>query len=138
MLAFSAVYALCWVPLALPGLRVPVPLLAPFFLLMGFASAGLVLLWSCVREVNDPARVGIAVGFCNLPIFLGIALLQWLTGAILDAKWDGLQVAGARVYPPAAWEAAFGVCLGLALAAVVTAALVTETRCRNVWRRNEL
>ena len=138
MVACSAIYALCWVPLALPGLRVPVPLLAPFFLLMGFASAGLVLLWSCVREVNDPARVGIAVGFCNLPIFLGIALLQWLTGAILDAKWDGLQVAGARVYPPAAWEAAFGVCLGLALAAVVTAGLVTETRCRNVWRRNEL
>ena len=138
MVVFTALYALGWVPLAVPRLAPPVALLAPFFFLLGLASSGLVLMWSCVREVNDPARVGIAVGFCNAPVFLGIALLQWVTGAILDARWGGLEVAGARVYPPAAWEAAFGVCLGLAAAAVVTACLVTETRCRNVWRRNEL
>jgi len=135
MIACATIYALCWVPLALPGARVPVALLAPFFLVMGFTSAGLVLVWSCVREVNDPARVGVAVGFCNLPIFLAIALLQWITGAILDANWGGVEVAGARVYPTTAWGAAFTICLGFAAAAIVTALLVTETRCRNVWLR---
>ncbi len=137
MVAFAALYALCWVPLALGDLRLPVPLLALFFLVMGLASSGLILLWSCVREVNDPQRVGIAVGFCNVPIFLGFALLQWLTGAILDAKWTGLAVGGARLYPPAAYQAAFVVCLGLAAGAVVAALLVTETRCRNVWHPAE-
>jgi len=135
MVAFSAIYALCWVPLALGDSgRVPAALLMPFFLLMGLASSGLILLWSCVREVNDPRRVGIAVGFCNVPIFLGFALLQWFTGAILDAKWTGLMAGGARLYPPAAYQAAFIVCLILAAGAVAAALLVTETRCRNVWR----
>ena len=138
MVVFTALYALGWVPLAVPRLAPPVALLAPFFFLLGLASSGLVLVWSCVREVNDPARVGIAVGFCNAPVFLGIALLQWLTGAILDARWTGLMAGGARLYPPAAFHASFAVCLGLAAGAVVAALLVTETRCRNVWSRNAL
>lgn len=92
------------------------------------------LSWSCVREVNDPARVGIAIGFCNLPIFLTFALLQWVTGVILDARWEGAIEGGVRVYPPAAWEAAFTVCLVVAVGTLVMTTLVTETRCRNVWQ----
>ena len=135
MAVFAAIYVTCWIPLVLPAdARLPVPWLIPFFLVMGLASSGLVLVWSCVREVNDPARVGIAIGFCNVPIFLAFGLLQWLTGVILDAKWTGLMSGGARHYPPAAYQAAFVVCLALAACALVAALLVTETRCRNVWR----
>ena len=134
MVAFAALYAVCWIALVLPDrARLPVPWLVPFFLVMGLAASGLVLVWSCVREVNDPARVGIAIGFCNVPIFLGVALLQWLTGVILDARWTGLTSGGARHYPPAAYAAAFTVCLVLAAGALVAALRVTETRCRNVW-----
>lgn len=135
MLVCAALYATAWLPLVAPAdFRLPVALLAAFFFMMGLAAAGLVLVWSCVCEVNDPERVGIAVGFCNVPIFLGIALFQWLTGMILDAWWTGLTVAGARLYPAAAYRAVFAVCLALAVGAVIAAALVTETRCRNVWR----
>ncbi len=64
--AFTAIYAACWALLALPGeMRLPLSALAPVLLLMGFASSGLVLVFVCVREVNDPGRVGIAIGFCN-------------------------------------------------------------------------
>ncbi|MGH7389146.1 MAG: MFS transporter [Candidatus Rokuibacteriota bacterium] len=132
--ASAALYAACWLPLAVPALHPPVALLGPFFFLMGFFSSGLVLVWSCVREVNDPVLVGVAVGFCNAPIFLLFALTQWLTGVILDARWEGAIAAGVRLYPPAAWQAAFGVCLAVAVAGVVAAVLVTETRCRSVWR----
>lgn len=135
MAACAAVYAGCWLVLVLPGdLRLPVTLLGPFFLFMGFVSCGLILVWSCVREVNNPERVGIVIGCCNAPIFLAFALLQWLTGVILDAKWSGLQAVGARVYPPAAYQAAFVVCLALAGGALAMTLLVTETRCRNIWR----
>src|SRR5213596_2762474 len=135
MAVFAAIYVTCWIPLVLPAdARLPVPWLIPFFLVMGLASSGLVLVWSCVREVNDPARVGIALGFCNVPIFLGVALLQWLTGVILDAKWTGLATGGARHYPPQAYQAAFAVCLVIAAGGLGAALLVTETRCRNVWR----
>jgi hypothetical protein len=129
----ALLYAACWLPLVLPAWRPPVALLAPFFFLMGLASCGLVLVWSCVREVNDPSRVGIVVGFCNMPIFLLIALLQGLTGVILDAGWSGGVAEGMRLYPVPAWTAAFGACLAIAGAAVLAAALITETRCRNVW-----
>jgi hypothetical protein len=86
-----------------------------------------------VREVNDPARVGLAVGFCNLPIFLGFGLLQSISGVILDARWRGLAVDGVRVYPPDAYHALFAACFAVAVAALVAATCVTETRCRNVW-----
>jgi sugar phosphate permease len=134
-IAFTAVYTACWALLALPGeMRLPLGALAPVLLLMGFASSGLVLVFVCVREVNDPARVGITLGFCNLPVFLVFALVQWLTGLILDARWTGLIAGGVRIYPAAAWEAAFAFCLAAALAALVLTFFVAETRCRNVWR----
>ena len=131
--AFAALHALCWVPLGVPALRPAPELLAPLCFLMGFASSGLILVWSCVREVNDPGRVGLVMGFCNMPIFLAFAIIQWVLGVMLDARWGGLARDGVRLYPPAAYDAAFALCLAVAAAAIVAAALVTETRCRNVW-----
>ena len=134
-IAFTAVYAACWALLALPGeMRLPLGALAPVLLLMGFASSGLVLVFVCVREVNDPARVGITIGFCNLPVFLVFALVQWLMGLILDARWEGLITGGTRIYPASAWETAFAFCLAVALVALVLTFFVAETRCRNIWQ----
>jgi len=134
-LASTAIHAACWLPLALPGLRPPPELLGPLFFLAGLSASGFVLVWACAREVNDPDRVGIVMGFVNLPIFLGFALTQWVMGVILDTRWQGLVAQGVRVYPPTAYEAAFTLCLGVAIAAFVAATRVTETRCRNVWSR---
>jgi sugar phosphate permease len=133
-IVLAALYTACWLPLALPGLRPAPAMLAPLFFVMGLASSGLILVWACVREVNDPGRVGIAMGFCNMPIFLAFALVQWLLGVVLDAHWQGSTVSGVRLYAPAAYEAAFAICLAIAGAGLASAALVTETRCRNVWR----
>ena len=83
--------------------------------------------------MNDPARVRIAMGFCNMPIFFTFAVVQWLLGVVLDAQWDGLAVAGARLYPARAYEVAFTLCLAVASAGVISATFVTETRCRNIW-----
>jgi sugar phosphate permease len=131
----TAAYLGCWLALVAPGARVPATLLAPLFLGMGLTASSLILVWSCVREVNDPAHVGIVIGFCNAPIFLAFGVVQWLTGAMLDAQWTGLQAGGARVYSEAAYRGAFVVCLALAGGALVMSLLVTETRCRNIWGR---
>ncbi len=132
----TGLYAACWLALvSTRDARWPVALLAPLFLVMGLTASGLILVWACVREVNDPARVGIVIGFCNTPIFLAFAIVQWLTGAILDTTWTGLTAEGVRIYPEAGYRTAFGVCLGLATVALVSTFFVTETRCRNIWRR---
>ena len=129
----TLIYAACWLPLAFPALRPSPAMLTPLFLLMGLSASGLVLVWACAREVNDPGRVGIVVGFCNMPIFLGIALVQWLTGVLLDTRWQGLATDGVRLYDAPAYTAAFTLCLAVAIGALVSAALVTETRCRSIW-----
>jgi len=132
----TALYVVCWIALVAPlGLRPSIAMLGPLFFVMGLAASSLILVWSCVREVNDPAHVGIVIGFCNAPIFLAFGLLQWLLGAILDASWVGLETAGVRIYPEGGYRASFGVCLALAAGSLAMALLVTETRCRNIWGR---
>jgi sugar phosphate permease len=135
-MAFSAAYALCWLPMLLSGdARVPTAWLPALLFVMGLTGGGLALVFTCVREVNDPARVGLAVGFCNIPIFLGFALVQAVTGVVLDARWEGLAIAGARVYPEVAYRSVFAVCLGIAALGATAATRVTETRGGNVWER---
>jgi MFS family permease len=130
---WSVVYACGWLVLATTGDgRLPREWLAPFLVILGVAGGGLALVFACVREVNDPARVGLAVGFCNMPIFLGFGLVQLASGLVLDRQWQGLAVEGARVYPAGAYRALFTLCLGIAVGAAAAATRISETRCRNV------
>jgi len=132
---FSVAYAAGWLVLATGGDgRLGSDWLAPFLLLMGVAAGGLALVFACVREVNDPARVGLSIGFCNMPIFFGFGLVQLVSGLVLDARWEGLAAQGARIYPPSAYRALFALCLAIAVASSLAAALVSETRGRTVTR----
>jgi sugar phosphate permease len=133
LVALSGLNALTWLPLVVPATPIAPAFLAPVCFLIGLGSSVVVLVFACIREVNDPRHVGIALGFHNLPTFLSFGLTQWLTGLMLDRLWDGTLVAGARVYGPDAYRAAFALCLALAIGAFVSACLVTETRCRNIW-----
>jgi len=133
LVAATALYAAIWALIALPATPVALRWVGPLCFLLGFASGGVSLVFACIREVNDPRHVGVALGCQNLPVFLGFALMQWLTGVLLDANWTGALVAGSRVYPLAAYRAAFTLCFAVAFASFVMAWLTTETRCRNVW-----
>jgi MFS family permease len=133
LIAATALYAAIWALIALPPTPVALHWLGPLCFLLGFASGGVSLVFACIREVNDPRHVGVALGCQNLPVFLGFALMQWLTGVLLDANWTGALVAGSRVYPLQAYRAAFTHCFGVAFASFVAACLTTETRCHNVW-----
>ena len=97
---------------------------------MGLAGGAFVLTWPLGREVNPPSLSGIAVAVVNLGGFLGAALTQGPLGAVLDARWTGVSVAGARVYPLAAYHAAFSVCAGFTLVALLVTLGLRETRGR--------
>jgi sugar phosphate permease len=133
LVTLSGLNALTWLPLVVPAAPIAPALLAPVCFLIGLGSSVVVLVFACIREVNDPRHVGVALGFHNLPTFLSFGLTQWLTGLLLDRLWDGTLVAGARVYSVDAYRAAFALCLALAIGAFFSACLVTETRCRNIW-----
>lgn len=133
LVALSGLNALTWLPLVVPAAPIAPVLLAPVCFLIGLGSSVVVLVFACIREVNDPRHVGVALGFHNLPTFLSFGVTQWVTGLVLDRLWDGTLVAGARVYSVDAYRAAFALCLALAIGAFLSACLVTETRCRNIW-----
>jgi MFS family permease len=103
------------------------------FFAMGIFSAAFVLTWPIGREVNAPHLAGVAVAVVNLGGFLGAALTQAPLGALLDARWEGAMVAGARAYPIEAYRAVFAACAVFVLAAALLSLLLRETRGVNVY-----
>ena len=91
---------------------------------MGMVGAAFVLTWPLGREVNPPELAGIAVAVVNLGGFVGAALTQGPLGALLDARWTGEIVGGARVYPVEAYRASFAASAVLILCALPGLALL--------------
>ncbi len=100
---------------------------------MGLAGGAFVLVWPIGREVNPPHLDGVAVAVVNFGGFLGAALTQGPIGALLDARWAGALVDGARRYPVEAYQDGFGVCAVFAAAAVLLCLLMRETHGRNIY-----
>jgi MFS family permease len=100
---------------------------------MGLVGAAFVLTWPLGREVNPPELAGIAVAAVNLGGFVGAAVTQGPLGAILDAHWAGVTLAGARVYPVEAYRASFGASAILVLCACLVSLFFRETRGENVY-----
>jgi len=130
---------LCWGSVTLWAVflltlgRLPLWGLYALFFLMGVSGAAFVLTWPIGREVNPPHLAGVSVAVVNLGGFVGVAFTQGPVGAVLDARWAGALAGGARIYPLAAYSAAFLVCGGFILAAALFALLVRETRCQNIY-----
>ncbi len=112
---------------------VPLPGVFALFFTMGIFSAAFVLTWPIGREVNPPRLAAVAVAVVNLGGFLGAAITQAPLGALLDARWAGAVVGGARAYPVAAYRATFSACAAFVFAAALSSFLVRETRCKNIW-----
>jgi MFS family permease len=132
--ALNLALLVCWVILVLTLGRLPLGGVYALLFTTGVAGAGFVLSWPIGREVNPPGLAGVAVAVVNMGGFVGAALSQTVVGAVLDARWQGVVAAGARVYPVEAYRAAFALCALFALASTVATAFLTETRGRNVWR----
>jgi len=124
-----------WVVLVLTLGTLPLAAIFALFFGMGIFGAVFVLTWPIGREVNPPHLAGVAVAVVNLGGFLGAALTQGPLGAVLDARWAGALVDGARTYALEAYRAAFAVCAGFVLAAALLSLLLQETRGVNIHDR---
>lgn len=100
---------------------------------MGLVGGAFVLTWPLGREVNPPALAGIAVATVNLGGFAGAALTQGPLRALLDARWAGEILGGARIYPVEAHRASFTASAVLILCASVISLFFRETRGENVY-----
>lgn len=81
--------------------------LSLIFFVMGMALSGtLSLIWSIIREVSPPERLGTALGLINPAPFLSVALFQPTTGYLMDRVG---KINGA--FPFEAYQSAFSLCL---------------------------
>jgi MFS family permease len=131
--ALSSVQLALWVLFVGTLGRLPLGLVYALLFAMGLAGGAFVLVWPIAREVNPPHLDGVAVAVVNVGGFLGAALTQGPIGAVLDARWGGTLVEGARRYPVVAYRDAFAVCAAFAAAAVLIGLLMRETHGRNIY-----
>jgi sugar phosphate permease len=117
MIGLGAVYVLSWAPWAL-GLRVPHAASLALFAATGASATAFTITWASAKEVNPPALSGTATAVVNTGVFLGPTLYQPLVGWVLDRT--GSLRAGIALLAAAA------------LAGLVAAMFVRETRARNV------
>jgi len=88
------------------ALYVDVPMYLMYILMftMGLASAGQILTFAIVKEINTPQDVGTACGFNNMATLLGGALFQPLVGYLLRYSWAGTFEQGVPLYTDTAYE----------------------------------
>ncbi len=105
LIVILAVYTLAWVALiqgTLDAVRLSV-----IFVVMGFVGGGFIsTLWGIVRDTTPPELMGLTSGLLNSAPFIGVAVFQVATGAILDraGMTNGL-------YPAIGFQNAFLACL---------------------------
>ena len=82
MLWGSAVAALCFAGLAANGgMWLDVALMLVFMMLSGYGT----LQYPDVKDAYEPAVIGRAMALFTMALFMGVALMQWATGAIAQA-----------------------------------------------------
>ena len=104
----------------------------PILALIGFMSGALIIGFAFAREVNHPGASGAVGGVVNMSVLGIAAIMQPALGMILDQRWDGALVEGARVYSSSAYSAAFVwlfICTALS---VVMVMFTKESYCRLV------
>jgi MFS family permease len=107
LIAILTVYTLTWVGIIFFFNQLETTGLSLLLLVMGIATGGFIsTLWGIVQETTPSEILGLTSGLLNPAPFLGVAVFQVLTGAILDraGRVDDL-------YPLSGFRNAFLVCL---------------------------
>jgi len=126
--AFAVGNVLVWAALVWwnQGMPPVYGLLALYFLLGIGGNTG-VLSPIMIKEYNPPQYAGLASGLGNIGGFVGSAFMQPFFGLLLDRKWDGVLVEGAKHYSLDAYHFAFTACLISGCLAVLMASLLKES-----------
>jgi sugar phosphate permease len=126
MLVVEALVIVSWI-LLVTRHDLPSALLAVLFCVAGLGGGACLLAFAAAKEANPPAYSGLATGFTNLGGFGGAAVLQVVVGLLLDLRWNGQELNGARLYPPEAFSVAFLAILATAVVGTIGTFRMRET-----------
>jgi MFS family permease len=108
--------------------------LVEFIVVAGITSvaSGAVVVGFAYGKESVPIRyMGTISAIVNIGNMIGPMILQPAIGHVLDRKWGGAMVHGARVYDVAAYQSAFVLVIVWLLAACVFLSLTRETHCES-------
>lgn len=100
--------------------NVPLWLTVSLFVLAGVSGSAMATAFALVREVAPADISGSVVGIVNSMTVASGALLQPLVGAILDVRWDGSLIEGARTYAESDYRWSFAIVFASALVGFIT------------------
>jgi nitrate/nitrite transporter NarK len=114
--------------------ELPLAALAAVLVVIGIASATVMVGFALVKETVPPTLAGTAGGITNMGNMLGGMILQPAIGWILDRMWTGETAAGVRVFELDAYRAGFMLMLVWMGVAVILVLFTRETHCRQLVR----
>jgi MFS family permease len=96
----------------------------------GVCSANFIICFAQAKE-SVPARLaGTISGVINMGIMLGPTVMQPVVGWMLDSRWEGDMVAGARIYRSGAYQFGFSLILVWVALSFILIFFTRETHCR--------
>ncbi len=99
--------------------------------LMGSASAGQILSFAVIKDINPPTGIATAIGFNNMAVVLGGAIFQPLVGYILKWNWDGSLIGNTPFYSNYDYAIALVIIpLCYLVCSAMSALFIQETNCK--------
>ncbi len=127
-LASGAVACAGWA--AVIFLPLPLWLMIPLLVVIGFASGNIIIGFAWAKESLPLRLMGTASGVVNMGPLLGGVLLQPGVGWLLDRHWSGTLENGVRLYDPAAWQHGFTLMFAAVVVALALMPFARESHCR--------
>ena len=105
---------------------------------VGLGTSAHIITFALVRDNNPPSMVGSSIGFNNMAVVVGGAILQPIGGFILNGYWDGKTGAGGvPIYSLQSYEIALSLIPILYLVGFVVSFLgIKETYCKNTYKES--
>ncbi|GAB4175610.1 MAG: MFS transporter [Rhodocyclaceae bacterium] len=108
----------------------PLPLLVPVLLVLGFVSGCIIIGFAFAKESVPLSLAGTASGVNNMGTMSGGMVLQPAVGWMLDRYWQGATAGGARIYDAAAYRAGFALMAAWVIVSLAAISMARETGCR--------
>jgi MFS family permease len=105
---------------------------AGLLFLMGVGTSVHTLTFAIVQDNNKPSVVATGMGFNNMAVVIGGAILQPLVGFILTMLWDGAYIDGVPAYSISNYEnALFIIPIIYIIGLIVSLVFIKETNCKS-------
>ena len=96
------------------------------FTLVGVSGSVMVSAFALIREVTPNEFQGASIGIVNAMTVASGAILQPLIGFILDLRWDGAMIEGARIFTQADYRFSFMIIFFTALLGLIVCLSLKE------------